>query len=378
MDPDIDIVGDLNGPEGDVSAHGADAQPVGREPPQTPKVVAPKETPADKPLSLRDQISSALKGEDTTPPAAQQDGGPARNPDGTFAPKAASVADPNAPADPNASTPPAAPSVAAPAGIDPQVFASLPAETQAQLARTMEGVTAQQQRFATLEPLEQLIAPRIEAWALNGMSPAQAMHQLLALSDFAGRDPAGFIQYIAQNNGVDLEDLVLGMEPPEPVDPQVQALQQQIQQLQGQVGGFTQQQQQAAHNAMVSQVVTFASEKGQDGQPLRPYFEELGDAVLPYISMVKTQNPNWSHTQVLQEAYDRACWATPSVRGKLQQAANTAAEAERLRQQAERAEKARTASASVKSGAPSSPPAAPNEPSRSLRDTIRASMAAVS
>lgn len=372
---DIDIVSDLNS-DGDVSAHGSDVQQVSAEPvkaPSTAKVVAPKDDNAPKPLSLRDQISTALKGNDATPPAASLDGGPTRNPDGTFAPKAA---DPVAAPDLNAPTPAPAP-VAAPQGIDPQVFASLPAETQAQLARTMEDVTARQTRFAQFEPVEQLIAPRIDAWALNGMQPAQALHQLLALSDFAGRDPAGFIQYIAQNNGVNLEELVLGLNA-EPVDPTIKALQDEITQLKGHVQGQTQQQQQAAHNETVNHVVAFASEKGQDGQVLRPHFDELGTAVLPYISMVKTQNPSWSHDQVLQEAYDRACWATPSVRNKLQQAANTAADAERLRQQTDRVQAARTASASVKSGTPSSPPSAPNDPSRDLRSTIRAAIAATS
>lgn len=381
MPDDFDIVSDLNSNDGDVSAHGADTQHVNAEPVrapgETPKKVGTADDTAAKPLSLRDQISSALKGEENTPPVAQQDGGQQRGPDGKFL-KATDPAAAAAPADTNTLTPPVAPQVAAPAGLDPQVFASLPAETQASLARTMEDVAAQQNRFAALEPIEQIIGPRIQPWAMGGMAPAQALSQLLALSDYAGRDPGGFIQYFAQNNGVDLEQLVLGMEPAAPVDPAFKALQDELAQVKGQLSGFTQQQQSAAHNDTVNQVVGFASEKDGQGNLLRPHFDELGQAVLPYIGMVKSQNPNWSHTQVLQEAYERACWATPSVRSKLQEAANAAAEAERLRQQTTRVDKARTASASVPSGAPSSPPAAPNDPQRTLRDTIRASIAAAS
>lgn len=379
---DIDIVGDLNdGTDHTVavhdgsSAHGADAlalndqKPV-REPVQQAKKVGEAADPAAKPLSLRDQISSAIKSETETPLTAQQDGGPARNPDGTFAPKPADTGA-QLPADQTAAQP-----VAAPAGIDPAVFASLPAETQATLARTMEDVTAQQQRVAWLSPLEQVITQdRIQAWGLNGMQPAQAVHQLLALSDFAGRDPAGFIQYMAQQNGVDLEELVLGMDGGEEVDPRYEAMQREIAELKGFAQGQTQQQQQAAHERTVNDVVAFASEKDQNGNVLRPYFEELGQAVMPYISMVKAQNPNWPHNQVLQEAYDRACWGTPSVRSKMQAAADAAGAAERLRAETARVESARTASASVRSGAPTAPPAAPNDATRSLRDTIRASIA---
>lgn len=384
--PDVDFVSDLNGTgdttvsvqEGSELAHGDDAVGVNNQNPTREPVAQAKKvkeaTTADdaaaKPLSLRDQISSALKSEGDTPLAATQDG-VQRNPDGTFK-AAAPAVDPNAPVlEPVV----AAPSTAAPAGIDPQVFASLPAETQVQLARTMEGVHASQQRFARLEPIEQLINPRLEAWAMNGTSPAQALGQLLALSDFAGRDVAGFIKYIAQNNGVDLEQLVLDAEP---VDPQYAALRKEIDDLKNSRTAEQQQQQQAAHTSVVSSVAAFAAEAGQDGKPLRPYFAELGSDVLPFISAVKAQNPSWPHNQILQEAYDRACWGTPSVRSKMQAAADAARDAESLRAGAAKVDQARTAGASVRSGVPTTAPAAPNDSSRSLRDTIRASMAAAS
>lgn len=379
---DFDIVGDLNGgtsdytvsaSENDVSVHGDDAREINNPKPKpAAQEPAPKpaemQEPADKPLSLREQISKAVK-DNATPPSALQDGQP-RAPNGQFAPK--TEGDP---------TPEAAPAtVAAPEGIDPQVFSSLPAETQAQLARTMEDVSTQRQRIEWLSPLEQVITPeRINAWAMNGgMQPAQAITQLLALSDFAGRDPVEFIKYFAQENRVDLEDLVLGMEPPEPVDPAIKALQDEIADLKGFKTQTVQEQQQAVHNRTVNDVVAFADEKGADGTPLRPHLSEIGAAWLPYITMVKEQNPSWPHKQVLQEAYERACWGTPSVRSKLQAAADAAGEAQRLRAEAEKVEKARTASTSVRSGTPTSTPAAPNDPSRSLRDTIKASIAQLS
>lgn len=385
---DFDIVSDLADGTADYTVsthandvqHGGDALDVNNQrPKQQDTVPEPKRVddpaPEPKPQSLRDQLTNAIKGEAAdTPAAASQDGQP-RAPNGQFAPKPVEGEQP-------ADTPASAPVVAAPQGIDPTVFASLPAETQASLARTMEDVATQQQRIAWLSPLEQVITQeRINAWAMaGGMQPAQAIHQLLALSDFAGRDTAGFIKYIAQENGVDLEELVLGMldgDGGETVDPQIKALQDQIAELQGYQTRTTQEQQQAAHNRTVDEVIAFASEKGPDGKTLlRPYFEELGQSIMPYISMVKSQNPNWPSGQVLQEAYDRACWATPSVRDKMQKAVGETAEAERVRAEAERVARARSASASVRPGVPSAPPAAPNDPSRSLRDTISAAVAA--
>jgi hypothetical protein len=388
---DFDIVADLNegtadvisANTGNVQVEGQDAVDVNAqvrgEQPAQPKIVDDAAKTDDKPKSVRDTISSALKAdaEAATPQNAQQGDGRPRNPDGTFAekpavdPNAASV-DPNAaPVGPNAS----APKVAAPQGIDAQVFASLPAETQVSLARTMEDVEAQQRRFAVLAPIEQLVAPRFDAWAMNGMSPQVAIHQLLALSDFASKDTAGFIKYIAQANNVDLADIVLGMDDDEPVDPAIKAMQDRIAELEGSRTQEQQQRQQAIHNETVNQVLAFAEEKDAGGQPLRPYLEELGQAWLPYIGVVKAQNPTWPHSQVLQQAYENACWANASVRGKMQEAANAAAEAERLRKEAARTDAARAASATVRTGAPAAPPVAPNDPNRSTRDVIRAAMA---
>lgn len=382
---EFDMVSDLNDGTADFTipaetgevAHGKDAVSVNnqtptRDTPQTAKIVGEAKAPSDKPASIRDLISGALKGETATPEAGLQDGR-ARDPvTGQFIEKTAEeIAALTLPAVP----PVAAAPVGAPQGIDPAVFASLPAETQATLARTMDDVSNQQKRFASLAPIEQLITPRIQAWALNGMEPHQAMSQLLALSDFAGRDTVGFIKYIAQNNGVDLEDLVLGMAADEPVDPRYAALEKELSELRGTVQGQTQQQQQAAHDAVVNNVIAFAEENGPDGNVLRPHLSELGQSWLPYISMVKEQNPSWSHAQVMQQAYENACWSNPSVRSKLQATTSVAADADRLRAETARVEAARAASVSVKPGAPSTPPAAPDAANRNTRDVIRAAIA---
>src|SRR4051812_12361833 len=103
MDPNnVDFTSDLNGTgdttvsvnESNVSNNGPDAvdinnqRPAGREPAQQAQKVDTRPAPADKALSLRDQISTALKGDGTeTPAAAQLDGGQPRGPDGKFAPK---------------------------------------------------------------------------------------------------------------------------------------------------------------------------------------------------------------------------------------------------------------------------------------------------
>lgn len=335
-------------------------------------VVEKTDVPA-KPLSLRDQISSAIKGETDTPAAAQENAGLVRDPvTGQFAPK---VVDPAVIVDPNA--PPAAAQVISPprglSAQDAEVFSKLPAEMQQYVARTMDSVNEQATRYAALGQLEQVIAPRRQAWALNGMTEAQVINQLFALSDFAAEKPGEFIQYIAQQRGIDLEELVFGAEP---VDPTVLALQQELGSVKQQLTGFTTQQQQIAHQSVIDEVVAFADEKDAQGQPKRPYFADLGDSIMPFIAAVQQQQPGWSRSQILQEAYDRASWGTPAVRAKIQASAEAAREATRIKEQQDAAKRARQAGSGVATGVPTAEPSAANSGSTNLRETIRASIAA--
>jgi hypothetical protein len=79
---------------------------------------------------------------------------------------------------------------------------------------------------------------------------------------------------------------------------------------------MTQGQQAAQHQSLVDFTAQFAAETGTDNQPLRPHFAELGNGIVPFIAQVKAENPSASHKDVLSEAYERACWANPQVRGK--------------------------------------------------------------
>ena len=369
---DVDILGDVV--DGSLDQSAAPVSAPAQQAPTQP--VTDKQDTEVKPVSIRDQISSALKGETNTPPSATQDGTRVRNPDGTFAPASGSPAAPDD-ASTSANSPGGvtAPPAAAPPGIDQQVFNSLPAETQVHLARTMEELNVRQQKLYGHEQIEQLIAPRRQAWALNGMTEAQAVNQLFALSDYAGRDPAGFIQYFAQQQGVDLESLVFDSDPG---DPEILSLKQQVTQLQGQLQGFNSQQQAVAHQNTVSEVVAFFDQKDGNGTALRPYAEKLGDDLVAHIQMVMQQQPNAPREKVLQEAYERACWSNANVRAEMQKASATANEAERLRQHQEKVTKARTAGSSVPPGVPSATTQPANTSTGNLRDDIARAMAAAS
>lgn len=378
---DIDLTSDIangdldNGQQGTVAAA---PPPAGTVPAQGADAVHQNQTPQptrEKPAkgaSLRDQLSSAFKGEagevtDQQSAATAQDRGDGRTATGQFAPK--TLAGQQAPADQSGQQPAA---VQAPQGIDPQVFNSLPQETQRHVAETMARVEQQAAQYQRYDQLEQVIGPRRQAWAINGVSEAQAVNQLLALSDFAGQSPPDFIAWFAGQHGIDLAALAQqGQASDQYIDPVVQELREQVNQLTGQLTHITTGQQQAQHNSLVELTAQFAAETGTDGNALRPHFAELGSGILPYINQVKAEMPHASPREILSEAYDRACWATPAVRAKVL----ASQEASRLADQRANAARAAAAGSSVVGQAPAPGSTAPKvQGNGTVRDHLRAAI----
>lgn len=381
IEDEIDFSSDLNGDENVganskyeiVSAHSGEVRADMAEKQTAPEQVKDGQKTDEqrkevREPSLRDQLTKTYK------ELAEQGDRP-RNPDGTFAPAAA--ANPVDPAQQQPQQQQPQPATQPPHGLvgaDAELFAKLPPEMQQFVARTAEQAQTAAQQSAALSQIEQQIAPRRQAWALNGMSEAQAIGQLLALSDYATQDPASFIRWFSQQNSVDLEELVFGTEEP---DPQELARTNEIQELRNRLASFEQQQQQAAHNQNVQLVRTFAEEKDEQGNLRRPYLTELGDDWYAHIQLVRQRSPNLSPTEILQRSYDQAVWANPTVRAKMIEAEKAATIAAQQRQEQERVRKAREAGVSVSTGVPSRPAAAngrANSGDNSVRGAIMAAI----
>lgn len=367
-----------------------DSGPVVAPPGTVPAHTASDELNADgsakAPVSLRDMLSNAYKG--TEAPAAdavvQVPNAHApgtlesnRHSDGRFksteemaADKvkidaAAAAAPQQQQSQSGAVRPPAMLSQA-----EQAAFNALPPEMQQFVARTTASAETHVNSLREYDQLRQVMTPeRIQAWAVNGQTPAMAHHTLYALSDFATRSPAQFIAWFAAQNGVDIGKLGEAYVPP---DPALTALQTQLHQVQSQLHQVTQGAQDQALNSTISEIERFATATDDKGVALRPYWNELTAEILPFIQAERAQNPNRSPGDILTAAYDRACWGNPGVRAKMQAAADAGRLAE-LRQQVPAA---RAAASSV-TGAPAGGPNAANDAgSRSLRDELRHNFAA--
>jgi hypothetical protein len=180
---------------------------------------------------------------------------------------------------------------------------------------------------------------------LPGMRPAPAIGQLLALSDFADTDFGGFVKYLAQQRGIDLQS-ALGLnesqEEDEYTDPQVKGLKEKLNDLETmlqQAGQYSQQQAQQKQQAeyvqrytsTASAIDNAAQARNQDGTLQYPHLDFLADDMAGFIES--------GHANSLEEAYDRALHANPQTRRLVMQR-QQAQQNEQLRKNAARASRA--------------------------------------
>lgn len=224
---------------------------------------------------------------------------------------------------------------------DKAVFSALPREAQdlvlkrerdveSHLSKRTQELSEQGKRFSSLE---EVIGPRRQSLVLEYGSEANALNTLFALSDMASKDPAGFINYFAQQRGIDLGSL--HQEDQDSSDPEINALRQELAQLRGTLTQSQQLQAQEERNQLIAQIEAFKTEANDKGEPLRPHFE----AVRQHMSALVNVNPDLT----LQDAYDQAVWANPETRKQIQESQTKAAEERRkaeAKAKADAAEKA--------------------------------------
>lgn len=236
------------------------------------------------------------------------------------------------------------------------------ADEAAQLKRRYDGI-------------EQVLAPRRQEIAMSGMTEAQAIGQLAAINDFAKKDPAGYIQWAAQQLKVDLGQIAAPAEQQQ-TDPQYRALNERLSrfeqhQVQQQRAAAEAQQraQQQAHQMSLSDIEAFASEADASGAPARPYFQHVLNDLLPITQLIRQTNPQLPNREVLQQAYERAVWANPETRAAVQELSRRQDEAKRTADAAKKAADAKRAASSI-TGAPGGVAAA------GPKDTLREELAA--
>ena len=248
-----------------------------------------------------------------------------------------------------AGEPDESPTITAPQSMsakDREAFAALPPESQKWLAdRAKEQESAFTQKTMdladkskSLDKLDQVLAPRRQQLAMDGMDDSTAVGQLFALSDFANSDPIGFVKYLFNQRQIPLSALSESGGQNTPADPQLAAMQEK---MQGFESFLTQQQAQAqrqAESVINGEVQKFAQE--------HEFYAELEDEMVPIVGALRQNNPSLSNADLLAKAYKMAIAANESVSTKVEAARAAKSEADKLAMAKARAAKAKKAAGS--------------------------------
>lgn len=166
----------------------------------------------------------------------------------------------------------------------------------------------------TWSEVDQAIAPYKQRMAMNGISPAQLINQILSVQNYMDNDPVQGLRWMASTYGLDLKQLAEYESQQPQVAPEVREVQRQIQELKALQAQQMQYQQQQVQQGLESQIMAFANETDSNGNALRPHFQTLVDDIIPLVGHMKASNPGMNNRDLLQAAYEKAVWANPTTR----------------------------------------------------------------
>lgn len=238
-------------------------------------------------------------------------------------------------------------------------WGALPPEVQAEVERREadfhRGIEQYKQKAQFAEVMERTFAPFAATLQSLNISPDRAVSELLAadhrLRYGAPHEKAAYFAQLAGAYGIDLNSVVQPDQ--QPIDPNVSALQQQLQQLQGWVQQKSQLEQQQEQHALNSEIAAFAAD------PNHSHFESVRGHMAALLQAGQAKN--------LADAYEQAVYANPATRAAMlqQQAA---------KEREEQAKKAQAAKAAASVNVRARPSMPVSTPIGTMDDTIRATL----
>jgi hypothetical protein len=221
-----------------------------------------------------------------------------------------------------------------------------------------------------LREFQEVVEPYNQTWQMAGLTPAQGVRQLMGWAGSLQKDPQGTIERLAQSVGIDLAEYAQQkLQEQEWQDPQVKGLEKQVSALTAHLRGLQEQtlrgQQSAQEAAIDQQLTAFRDAVDEHGNRLHPHYEAvketMGALAMQHVQQGQPVPP-------LDQLYEQATWAVPTVREQLLRAQMEQDSA----QKASAAERAATASRSVKSKGAGSDTAPAKSIDEELSDAIDA------
>lgn len=241
-----------------------------------------------------------------------------------------------------------------------EAIASNPVALQAFVRRSEEmhkGLEQYREKANFGLQIEQELTPYAATLKALGVPPAQAVREMLATDHRLryGSDNQRYQAWLqlGQHYGLNAENIPQHAEP-QYVDPQVSALQSQLQQMQGWIQQQNQAREWQERETLNSEITRFSSD------PSHTYFEEVRSDMAGLLQAGLASS--------LEEAYEKALYANPAIRSKV--LAEQQAKAEEQRK-AEALQKAQAAKQAAAVNVPRKGTLTAAKPIGSMDDTIR-------
>lgn len=219
-----------------------------------------------------------------------------------------------------------------------------------------------QERAQSISDIEKAIEPYKQTLAYMGIDEGTAVRTLFSTYQRMMSDPANGILQLAQQFGI-MDQLRQQFAPDtddEFVDPEIKALRQQVQELQGNLGQFQQQTVQGQQQELLSQIESFKAQKDEKGTPVHPYFDQVRQQMAPLVQQGKS----------MEEAYNEVVWTVPEYRDKHLKTVQSKRKNESAQERAKRVKAAKKAATANKTSGKSQADA--DDDSLTVKDELRA------
>lgn len=239
---------------------------------------------------------------------------------------------------------------------------SLPLDVRAEAYKQEKDVQKMLGKHASelkkYEAYEKVISPRRDKLAAMYGGDDKALEQLFALSDFAEKDPMGFVQYFSQLRGLNLSQ---PNNTQQKQDPNLAAIYKELDALKGYVNQsqMSQKQEEALRKqALEAEIDRQFNEFSSDPQNI--HLEDVRDDMAALLQSGAASD--------FKDAYEKAIWTNPIVREKMM-ADRAKVENEKRQKEAEEKAKAAKRIQATNVATRGVTGASPEKP-KSIRDTM--------
>jgi hypothetical protein len=208
-------------------------------------------------------------------------------------------------------------------------WASLPPDTREYIAQrdkeSHEAISRAGQQIKAFEPIGKVIEQFAHVFQQNGLQPHDGIARMMAVNEMLETDAPSAIRELARVYKVNL-----GNEPASEANPEnarIAELEAKLNKVTSHLTAQQRQQLDAENRTLAREIADFAKDK--------PHFESVRKVMAGLMSS--------GAAETMQDAYEKAIYADPTIRQSLQVDAQKAAEEKRKADEAERVKKAKAA-----------------------------------